>query len=85
MSYATIRFKLTTGLYDTEIKEDILSLEEKSLDETVKAIEAKESRKQARQTQGTQSCSCKDNKHLAIRSQMWKLWKSLAYITERGP
>ena len=31
-------FKLITGLYNAEIKEDILSLEEKSLDNTVKAL-----------------------------------------------
>ena len=31
-------FKLISGLYDAEIKEDILSLEEKSLDNTVKAL-----------------------------------------------
>ena len=34
-------FKLIAGLFDAEIKEDILSLEEKSLDNTVKAIEAR--------------------------------------------
>ena len=44
------RFKLIAGLADPEIKEDILSLEERSLDETVKAVEAKESGKLARQT-----------------------------------
>ena len=38
---AIICFKLITGLYDAEMKEDILSLEEKSLDKTVRAIEAK--------------------------------------------
>ena len=54
VSYAdsVIRFKLIAGLYDTEIKEDILSAEDKSLDETVKAIEAKESGKLARKTVG---------------------------------
>ena len=35
-----------------EIKEDILSAEDKSLDETVKAIEAKDSGKLARKTVG---------------------------------
>ena len=40
--------KLIAGLYDTEVKEDILSAEDKPLDETVKAIEAKESGKLAR-------------------------------------
>ena len=54
VSYAdsVIRFKLIAGLYDTEIKEDILSAEDKSLDETVKAIEAKDSGKLARKTVG---------------------------------
>ena len=49
---SVIRFKLVSGLYDPEIKEDILSLEERTLDETVKTIEAKESGKQARQMVG---------------------------------
>ena len=40
-----IRFKLIQGLYDSEIKEDILSSEDRTLDETVKIIEAKESGK----------------------------------------
>ena len=35
--------KLITGFGDPEIKEDILSAEDKTLDETVKVIEAKES------------------------------------------
>ena len=54
VSYADsiIRFKLVSGLYDPEIKEDILSLEERTLDETVKTIEAKESGKLARQMVG---------------------------------
>ena len=47
-----IRFKLIAGLYDSEIKEDILSSEDKTLDETVKCIEAKESGKIARKTVG---------------------------------
>ena len=51
-SDSIIRFKLVAGLADSEIKEDILSLDEKSLDETVKAIEAKVSGKLARQTLG---------------------------------
>ena len=64
VSYADsiIRFKLIAGLCDSEIKEDILSSEDKSLDDTVKAIEAKESGKLARKTvgvtgAGTSSCS----------------------------
>ena len=49
---SVIRFKLVSGLYDPEIKEDILSLEERTLDETVKTIEAKESGKVVRQMVG---------------------------------
>ena len=54
VSYAdsVIRFKLISGLSDQEIKEDILSVEDKTLDETVKAIEAKESGKVARKAVG---------------------------------
>ena len=54
VSYADsiIRFKLIAGLNDLEIKEDILSSEEKTLDETVRAIEAKESGKIARRCVG---------------------------------
>ena len=54
VSYADsiIRFKLIAGLCDSEIKEDILSSEDKSLDDTVKAIEAKESGKLAKKTVG---------------------------------
>ena len=54
ISYADqmIRFKLISGLYDSEIKEDVLSCEEKSLEETVKFIEAKESGKIARKSIG---------------------------------
>ena len=50
VSYADsiICFKLIAGLYDPEIKEDILSLGERSLDEFVKYIEAKENEQQAR-------------------------------------
>ena len=40
-----VRFKLIQGLIDQEIKEYILSEEDKPLDDTVKAIEAKESGK----------------------------------------
>ena len=46
-------FKLIAGLNDAGIKEHILSLEEKSLDHSVKAIKARESGKQARQILGT--------------------------------
>ena len=54
VSYADsiIRFKLIAGLSDAEIKEDILSAEDKNLEETVKAIEANESGKLARKTVG---------------------------------
>ena len=47
-----IQFKLIQGLYNSEIKEDILSSEDRTLDETVKIIEAKESGKIARKTVG---------------------------------
>ena len=47
-----IRFKMIAGLYDAEIKEDILSSDDKTLDETVKQVEAKESGKIARKTVG---------------------------------
>ena len=50
-----IRFKLIAGLYDSEIKEDILSAKDKTLEETVKQIEAKESGKVARKTVGASS------------------------------
>ena len=40
------------GLYDSEIKEDILSSEDRTLDETVKQVKAKESMKFARKTVG---------------------------------
>ena len=36
-----IRFKLMSGIGDSEIKEDILGTDDKSLEDTVKAIEAK--------------------------------------------
>ena len=41
-------FKLVSGLIDEEIKEDILSRGESSLEDTVKSIEAKESAKRAK-------------------------------------
>ena len=49
------RFKLIAGLHDIDIKEDILSIEDKTLDETVKLIENKESGRQAKKTVGVQS------------------------------
>ena len=43
------RFKLIAGLHDIDIKEDILSIEDKALEETVKMIENKENGRQAKQ------------------------------------
>ena len=61
VSYAdsVIRFKLISGLSDQEIKEDILSVEDKTLDETVKAVEAKESGKVARRAVGNSTAPSK--------------------------
>ena len=36
---AITRFKLVAGLVDTDIKEDILSMSDMNLEETVKAVE----------------------------------------------
>ena len=47
-----IRFKLIAGLVDLEIKEDILSMKDETLEETVKTIENKESGKMAKKTVG---------------------------------
>ena len=76
MSYSEnlIKFKLVSGLLDSEIKEDILGGDDKSLEDTVKAIEAKESAKRAKGKLGghnvevsrveTKACfSCKGNNH----------------------
>ena len=49
------RFKLIAGLHDMDIKEDILSIEDKALEETVKLIENKESGKHAKKTVGVQN------------------------------
>ena len=60
ISYADkiIKFKLIAGLVDQEIKEDVLSnREERTLDSTVKEIEAKESGKLARRTVGATTAS----------------------------
>ena len=43
---AITRFKLIAGLADTDIKQDILSKSDMSLEETVKAVEGKESGKE---------------------------------------
>ena len=56
-----VRFKLIQGLTDQEIKEHILSEEDKSLDDTVKAIEAKESGKTARKAIGVTTSPTKVN------------------------
>ena len=47
-SDSLIKFKLVSGLLDSEIKEDILVADNKLLEETVKAIEAKESAKKVK-------------------------------------
>ena len=47
-----VRFKLIAGLVDIEIKEDILSMGDESLEETVKTIENKESGRIAKKTVG---------------------------------
>ena len=52
-----VRYKLVSGLVDEEIKEDMLGLENKSLDDTVKAVEAKESAKRARTRLGAKVTS----------------------------
>ena len=49
-----IRFKLIAGLQDIDIKEDILSTEDKGLEDTVKMIENKESGRHAKKTVGVQ-------------------------------
>ena len=48
------RFKLIAGLADADIKQDILSMSDMSLEETVKAVEGKESGKVAKTKVGTQ-------------------------------
>ena len=50
VSYAdnVTRFKLIAGLTDGEIKEDLLGMEDKSLEDTVKFVESKESGKRAK-------------------------------------
>ena len=52
MSYQDkiVRFKLIQGLSDHEIKDSVLSGKDKTLDETVSMIEAKESGKTATKT-----------------------------------
>ena len=47
-SDSLIKFKLVSGLLDREIKENILGGDDKLLEETVKAIEAKESANRAK-------------------------------------
>ena len=60
---AITRFKLIAGLADTDIKQDILSKSDMSLEETVKAVEGKESGKVAKMKVGTQ-----DAKVSAVKS-----------------
>merc|ERR1711895_254984 len=54
VSYADniTKFKLVSGLADSDIKEDALGLEATTLEEIVKAIEVKESAKEANRTLG---------------------------------
>ena len=54
VSYADniTRFKLVSGLADSDIKEDALGLEATTLEEIVKAVEIKESAKEANRTLG---------------------------------
>ena len=80
VSYADniTKFKLVSGLADSDIKEDALGMEATSLEEIVKAIEVKESAKEANRTLGRrngkvnevandvkkEACSgCGDTKH----------------------
>ena len=51
---AITRFKLIAGLVDTNIKEDILSMSNMNPEETVKAVEGKESGKVAKLKVGVQ-------------------------------
>ena len=51
---AITRFKLIAGLADADIKQDILSKSDMSLEETVKAVEGKESGKVAKLKVGAQ-------------------------------
>ena len=64
---AITRFKLVAGLVDTDIKEDILSLSDMNLEETVKAVEGKESGKVAKLKVGVQDAKVStvktDSKH----------------------
>ena len=54
-SESITRFKLIAGLDDKDIKEDILSMQTKDLEETVKCIENKESGKVARKKVGVEA------------------------------
>ena len=57
VSYANkiTKFKLVSGLSDSDIKEDALGLEVTTLEEIVKAVEVKESAKEANRTLGKQN------------------------------
>ena len=47
-----MKFKLVSGLSDSDIKDDVLGLEVTMLEEIVKAVEVKESAKEANRTLG---------------------------------
>ena len=58
MSESITRFKLIAGLDDKDIKEDILSMKDQDLEETVKCVENKESGKVARRKVGVEAKMC---------------------------
>ena len=64
VSYADsiTQFKLVAGLVDEEIKEDVLSAGDKTLEETVKIVEAKESAKRAKSSLTQNSSQSSINK-----------------------
>ena len=55
MSESITRFKLIASLDDKDIKEDILSMKDQDLEETVKCVENKESGKVARRKVGVEA------------------------------
>ena len=85
VSYAgnITKFKLVSGLADSDIKEDALGLEVTTLEEIVKAVEVKESAKEANRTLGKRNVkvnevtkggvctACGDTRHgLTIEDRM---------------
>ena len=68
------RFKLIAGLVDTDIKEDILSMNNMNLKETVKVVEGKESGKVAKLKVGVQDAKVytvkADSKHTMMASKL---------------